>query len=86
MKKEIFMPSVECRMAYVVYTPDTAEDGLPLILYLHGAGERGTVIEHLDRHGLPKMLAAGWQISAIVLCPQCPTDAVWDNIVFETKA
>lgn len=86
MRKEIFMPSDECRMPYAVYTPDAMSDGLPLILYLHGAGERGTVIEHLDRHGLPKMLAAGWQIPAIVFCPQCPADAVWDNIVFETKA
>ena len=33
--------------------------------------------------GLPKYLAAGREIPAVVVCPQCPEGYVWDNLVFQ---
>ena len=73
------------RMNYVVYYPDNYS-GLPLLIYLHGAGERGLTVEHLTRHGVPRLIAEGREIPAVVLCPQCPAQFVWDNVVSELKA
>lgn len=72
-------------MTYDVYFPDEYR-GLPLLVYLHGAGERGTEISHVYRHGVPKLIHEGQEIPAVVLCPQCPTWAVWDNVVSTVKA
>ena len=75
-------------MNYRVYAPEDTR-ALPLLVYLHGAGERGDTpdkIDHILRHGIPRLIAEGREIPAVVLCPQCPTNAVWDNIVFAVKA
>ncbi len=71
-------------MNYIVFSPDNYEN-LPLIIYLHGAGERGEDISHLYRHGVPKIIADGIEIPAVVLAPQCPRELVWDNVVVELK-
>lgn len=71
-------------MNYYVFSPDSFSD-LPLMIYLHGAGERGTVISHLYRHGVPKLISEGQEIPAIVLCPQCPEWCVWNNVVDRVK-
>lgn len=71
-------------ISYDVFYPDDCAD-LPLLIYLHGAGERGTEISHVYRHGIPKLICEGKEIPAVVLCPQCPTWAVWDNVVADVK-
>lgn len=73
-------------MNYIVYIPEhgnTAE--LPLMIYLHGAGERGTNVQHIEKWGIPKMIREGREYDAVILCPQCPAQFVWDNIVVELK-
>lgn len=82
--KEVMYNQNEFGMNYKVFYPDDYND-LPLIVYLHGAGERGTDISHIHRHGLPKMLSSGVQIPAVVLCPQCPAYFVWDNVAESLK-
>ncbi|MBQ1264570.1 MAG: prolyl oligopeptidase family serine peptidase [Oscillospiraceae bacterium] len=69
-----------------LYAPDGATNELPLLIYLHGAGERGTNIEHVYRHGIPKLIKEGRSIAAFVLCPQCPAEFVWHNLVRELKS
>ena len=74
---------------YRVYTPEEAVNEPPLLIYLHGAGERGDTpdkLDHILRHGIPKLLNEGREIPAVILCPQCPTNAVWDNVVFAVRA
>ncbi len=75
----------EFGMNFLVYHPEKCEN-LPMIVYLHGAGERGTALEHLYRHGIAKMMNNGLELPAVVLCPQCPTWAVWDNVVDKVKS
>ncbi len=72
------------KMNYAVYTPEKYED-LPLMVYLHGAGERGLNISHLTRHGIPKLISEGKEFPAVILTPQCPADRVWDNMVSQVK-
>ncbi len=71
-------------MNYLVFHPEDFES-LPLIVYLHGAGERGNDESHLYRHGLPKLVREGKEYPAVILCPQCPAQYVWDNVVDKLK-
>lgn len=72
-------------MNYLAFHPDDCRE-LPLLIYLHGAGERGTNPEHVFRHAVPKLIRQGKEYPAVVLCPQCPAEYVWDNVVRELKA
>ena len=85
MKKYITLVSDGAFMNYVVYTPDEMKKDLPMIVYLHGAGERGTAVDHLSRRAIPMLLEQGRSLDAVVLCPQCPGYCVWDNVPFELK-
>lgn len=60
------------------YADDTAKKW-PLMLFLHGAGERGDDLEKVKKHGPPKLIAAGMELPFIVVAPQCPTDAWWES-------
>lgn len=68
-----------------LFFPENANKNLPLLIYLHGAGERGENLEHLYRHGVPKLIHSGVEIPAVVLCPQCPAEFVWNNVVSDVK-
>jgi predicted peptidase len=58
---------------------ETAQDKKwPLIVFLHGAGERGDNLELLKKHGPPKLTAAGKKFEAIVASPQVPGGQVWN--------
>jgi predicted peptidase len=49
----------------------------PLILFLHGAGERGEDIELVKIHGLPKVVERRKDFPFVVVSPQCPADSWW---------
>ncbi|MCB1230549.1 MAG: prolyl oligopeptidase family serine peptidase [Verrucomicrobiae bacterium] len=57
--------------------PENASKKWPLLVFLHGAGERGNDLELLKKHGPPKLIEAGKKFPAIVISPQCPTDGWW---------
>ena len=46
-------------------------------MFLHGSGERGRDLRKLRQHGLPKRIAQGHDIPAIVVSPQCPLGLWW---------
>lgn len=50
----------------------------PLIVFLHGSGERGDDLARVRVHGLPRHLDAGQAVPAIVVSPQCAADHDWD--------
>lgn len=81
---ERFTTSVtrEIALDYLLHLPpgySANGDPWPLVLFLHGAGERGSDVERVKLHGPPKLIAAGQQIPAIVVSPQCPADSWWPN-------
>ncbi len=85
MKKYITLVGDGAFMNYAIYTPEEVRKGMNMLVYLHGAGERGDKVDHLGRRAIPAMLDNGLELDAIVLCPQCPGYCVWDNIPFEIK-
>lgn len=84
IRKDHFAKDNDFGMNYIVYHPENYEN-LPLLIYLHGAGERANNIEHLHRHGVPKLISEGREYPAVVLCPQCPGEFVWCNVVRDVK-
>ena len=84
MKIKTYLSSDDNRMNYAVVHPEGFED-LPLLVYLHGAGERGRNFDHIYRHGVPKLVKEGLEINAVLLFPQCPGQYIWNNMVKELK-
>lgn len=73
---------------YLLYLPpeyDTQESW-PLILFLHGYGERGDDLELLKKHGLPENIAAGEDFPFIIASPQCPDTTAWPEQVTALNA
>ena len=58
----------------------------PLILFLHGAGERGNDNEAQLQHGSNLFLKDSIrnQYPAIVVFPQCPQNSFWSNVDIQT--
>lgn len=79
-----FLKQNDQEMNYIVYAPEDTRD-LPLVIYLHGAGERGENIDNVLRHGLARLLDEGKEFPAVILCPQCPRQFIWDNVVADLK-
>lgn len=50
----------------------------PLVVFLHGSGERGTDLDKVKVHGPPKLVAAGAAWAAILVSPQCEDGQRWD--------
>lgn len=64
-------------LPYLLYAPETPTDArLPLILFLHGAGERGDDLERVRAQGLPQLLPNVPEPTFIV-APQCPASSWW---------
>ncbi len=64
-------------LPYLLYAPETAAK-LPLILFLHGAGERGDDLDHVGDHGLNEILA-NLPEAALIIAPQCPENTRWTD-------
>lgn len=73
--------TIDVDLPYLLHVPDgdAPEEGWPLLLFLHGAGERGRDAESLRREGLPKRIEEGVDIQALVLSPQCPEGDDWSQ-------
>jgi len=74
--------TLKCR--YLLYLPKDysgKQQRWPLILFLHGAGERGDNLDLVKKHGPPKLIEQGKQFPFIVLSPQCPADQWWSSEV-----
>lgn len=59
---------------------DTAKGKHPLLLFLHGAGERGSDNKAQLVHGKEMMRAAARQYGCFVLVPQCPREKKWAEV------
>jgi predicted peptidase len=68
------------QLRYLLWLPTNYDHGgqpWPLIVFLHGSGERGDDLERVKAYGLPQRLAQGFDLPAIVVAPQCPLPSDW---------
>lgn len=70
---------------YLLFLPQDytrrGEKRWPTILFLHGAGERGTNLNKVTVHGPPKIVKNRPDFPFIVISPQCPNDRTWSQDV-----
>jgi predicted peptidase len=68
---------------YLLYLPTRyaeSKQPWPLMLFLHGAGERGDDLEKVKIHGPPKLIAReGREFPFVIVSPQCPEDGWWSS-------
>lgn len=72
-------------MNVMITQPDDVQPGekLPMIVFLHGAGERGDDYDLLCKHGVPKLFSIDESydgIRAVTVSPQCPEGIVWTTL------
>jgi len=67
------------RLDYLLSMPRRLARGErpPLILFLHGAGERGDDLSMVKRHGVPKLAEEDPSFPFAVVSPQCPPGGLW---------
>lgn len=70
-------------LKYLYYLPQDydakGKKQWPLMLFLHGAGERGTDVQRVAIHGPMSMVKQGTNFPFIVIAPQCPEGQRWDS-------
>lgn len=67
---------------YLLFLPESygqEEKHWPLMLFLHGAGERGDDLQLVKKHGPPKIAEKQKDFPFIVVSPQCPKDQWWND-------
>jgi predicted peptidase len=76
--KEVTTPE---KLEYLLSLPKgyeaEAEKKWPLIVFLHGAGERGEDVQKVGVHGPPKRVREGADLPFLIASPQCPTGEWW---------
>lgn len=69
-------------LGYLIALPEAYDpegEPVPLVLFLHGSGERGDDLDLVKKQGLPKMIAKGHDFGAVVVSPQCPKGSWWED-------
>lgn len=81
-KKEIFVRGTDTLHYRILYPENYKnEKSYPLVVFLHGAGERGNDNEHQLDLGASLFLkdSVRRQFPAIIVFPQCPIDSTWNR-------
>lgn len=62
---------------YLLVKPKNTVQKMPLIIFLHGSGERGNDLEKIKNHGPLKYISHD-TLNTFILAPQCAENNVWD--------
>ena len=78
-----FSFNITFQMEYLLFLPESYAQSnnqkFPLIFFLHGAGERGSDLDSVKRHGIPKIVETNPDFPFIAVSPQCPEDSWWTS-------
>ena len=67
-------------LSYIPKNHDTNPKPLPLLLFLHGSGERGNDVQMVRKWGPLTWIEQGHPQPMLVIEPQCPEDEWWDPV------
>jgi predicted peptidase len=78
--KQVEVKGSEGEYSYLLFLPQTydKQDKWPLIVFLHGAGERGDDLNLAKKHGPPKNVEKQADFEFIVVSPQVPANQRWE--------
>ena len=83
VKEFNFQKVSQATVKYLLFLPkgyeSSSDKRWPLLLFLHGAGERGTDIWKVTTHGPPKIVAHNPDFPFILVSPQCPEGEIWST-------
>ena len=70
----------EVTLRYWLFVPKSYSEAnqVPLMLFLHGAGERGDDLERVKKWGPPKRVAKDKDFPFLLISPQCKKGDRWD--------
>lgn len=76
----------EITVDYWIFLPKSYDNKKPwpLMLFLHGAGERGDNINQVVKWGPPKRVLNKSDFPFVLVSPQCPKNQRWDTAVLHT--
>ncbi|HOQ05123.1 MAG TPA: prolyl oligopeptidase family serine peptidase [Anaerohalosphaeraceae bacterium] len=79
---------VTLTLDYLLYLPPDYEqkDSWPLLVFLHGAGERGSDLNRVKAHGPAKLAEQGKDFPFVIVSPQCPEGQWWPVLGREVMA
>ncbi len=77
--------SIKLDYSYILQLPKNQTKGelLPLIVFLHGTGERGDSVELVMVHGPWNYANAHEDFPFIILAPQCKEGKTWDPVTLD---
>jgi predicted peptidase len=68
------------QLPFRLLSPNKITEDTPIVLFLHGAGERGEDNEIQLVHGGQMFLDSIEKYPALYVFPQCPKDGYWSNV------
>ncbi len=78
-----FVTEQNYRLEYLLHLPKDLnrrkKEKWPLILFLHGAGERGSDLDRVRVHGIPRIVEEWSDFPFITVSPQCPVNSWWSD-------
>jgi len=81
-KKNVFLET-----NFLLYLPEGYNKNdpkeWPLLLFLHGMGESGDMLEMVKKNGPPMLIEHGKKFPFIVISPQCPDTTGWSVKVLD---
>jgi predicted peptidase len=87
---EVFKTPSGETLNYRLYLPKNipADKKLPIVLFLHGAGERGNDNVSQLKHGVLSLIRYGTATNdpAILIVPQCPNGMQWVSVPWAAKS
>ena len=66
------------KISYILDFPENTKEKVPLIVFLHGSGERGNKLELVKAHS-PFTYKNLIKENVAILAPQCPENTWWDT-------
>ena len=81
MKAQQVEKSSKSGLKYLEYIPEVKNESekLPLLIFLHGMGERGDDLSKVKVHGPPSFLDGRKDFPFITISPQCPDTTYWNE-------
>ena len=65
------------KMNYLIHHPKDMKEKLPVLIFLHGIGERGDNIDDIKRYSFPAYIS-DMEIPYVTICPQCSKNNFWN--------
>ena len=78
--EQLQLPATNLSLRYLQYLPpayEASDEVFPLVIFLHGSGERGTDLDLVSLHGWPRYINEGKDYPFILISPQLPDDLYW---------